>query len=298
LLRLMRPVLVLLLLSVSWLGMSAPAAAEGGFRQGVLWKVQRSGLRPSYVFGTYHIPDPDILRLPKAVLDPFRAADSVTIELEIAADTVAKLRHARQAAADRTLDRVLTPDLLEAAVAKAATYGLGRSQVLALKPWALADIFAQSPANLSQQAAGGLPLDLWLRREALRKAKPCYGLESAQEQIDMFDLMPLGVQAGLLESALHTRAEGQPSMRAFYLARDIGALEDYWESELARLRPDDAAMLDARFLTDRNRRMVTRMARRLFEGNAFIAVGALHLPGEGGVLRLLERQGYSVTAEY
>jgi uncharacterized protein len=298
LLRLMRPALMLLLLGVLWLGTSVPASAEGGFRQGVLWKVQRSGLRPSYVFGTYHIPDPDVLRLPKAVLDPFRAADTVTIELEITADTVAKLRHARQAAADRTLDRILAPGLLEAAVAKAATYGLGRSQVLTLKPWALADLFAQPPANLSQQAASGLPLDLWLRREALRKAKPCYGLESAQEQIDMFDLMPLGVQAGLLQSTLDMPAPDESSMRTLYLARDIGGLEAYWQGELARLRPEDASVLDARFLLDRNRRMVERMGRRLFEGNAFIAVGALHLPGEGGVLRLLEQQGYSVTAVY
>jgi hypothetical protein len=29
--------------------------------------------------------------------------------------------------------------------------------------------------------------------------------------------------------------------------------------------------------------------------SAFVAVGALHLPGEQGVLRLLERQGYRVT---
>lgn len=29
--------------------------------------------------------------------------------------------------------------------------------------------------------------------------------------------------------------------------------------------------------------------------SAFMAVGALHLPGEQGVLRLLEREGYVVT---
>jgi uncharacterized protein YbaP (TraB family) len=33
-------------------------------------------------------------------------------------------------------------------------------------------------------------------------------------------------------------------------------------------------------------------------GGAFIAVGALHLPGEQGLLRLLHQQGYALEAVY
>jgi hypothetical protein len=44
--------------------------------------------------------------------------------------------------------------------------------------------------------------------------------------------------------------------------------------------------------------MVERLRPRLAEGGAFVAVGALHLPGEEGILRLLERQGYRVTRLY
>jgi uncharacterized protein YbaP (TraB family) len=48
----------------------------------------------------------------------------------------------------------------------------------------------------------------------------------------------------------------------------------------------------------RNLLMVERMAMRLAEGNAFIAVGALHLPGDQGILHLLEQQGYKVRPLY
>ena len=53
-----------------------------------------------------------------------------------------------------------------------------------------------------------------------------------------------------------------------------------------------------RLIIDRNQRMVERMHKRLEEGNAFIAVGALHLPGEKGILRLLEHRGYRVRSIY
>ncbi len=41
--------------------------------------------------------------------------------------------------------------------------------------------------------------------------------------------------------------------------------------------------------------MVERILPRLAEGNALIAVGALHLPDEAGVLRLLEQRGYTIA---
>ncbi|HYQ72222.1 MAG TPA: TraB/GumN family protein [Gammaproteobacteria bacterium] len=40
------------------------------------------------------------------------------------------------------------------------------------------------------------------------------------------------------------------------------------------------------------------MQPHLKAGNAFIAVGALHLPGETGLLSLLEQRGYTVRAIY
>jgi uncharacterized protein YbaP (TraB family) len=44
--------------------------------------------------------------------------------------------------------------------------------------------------------------------------------------------------------------------------------------------------------------MADRMQARLNEGRAFVAVGALHLYGDRGVLALLERRGWSVTRVY
>ena len=49
-------------------------------------------------------------------------------------------------------------------------------------------------------------------------------------------------------------------------------------------------------VTARNTVMVDNAEPILADGSAFIAVGALHLPGEGGLIELFRKHGYSVTA--
>jgi len=44
--------------------------------------------------------------------------------------------------------------------------------------------------------------------------------------------------------------------------------------------------------------MIDRMQPYLLKGDAFIAVGALHLPGDDGIIENLNQQGYTITAIY
>ena len=58
---------------------------------------------------------------------------------------------------------------------------------------------------------------------------------------------------------------------------------------------DGYAEFEERIVTDRNRRMAERMQPMLTAGAAFVAVGALHLPGEEGIVALLREAGWTVT---
>ena len=49
-----------------------------------------------------------------------------------------------------------------------------------------------------------------------------------------------------------------------------------------------------RLVARRNRRMVERMLPGLRQGGVFVAVGALHLPGEEGLVALLRQEGFTV----
>jgi hypothetical protein len=51
-------------------------------------------------------------------------------------------------------------------------------------------------------------------------------------------------------------------------------------------------------LINRNLQMVERMIQQLQGGTTFVAVGALHLPGQKGLLQLLQDRGYTVSVVY
>jgi hypothetical protein len=86
-------------------------------------------------------------------------------------------------------------------------------------------------------------------------------------------------------------------MKSLYLKRDLKALYLYGQ----RYSFDDNSVyesLSKRILNDRNHIMADRMQPILEEGNAFIAIGAMHLPGKEGVLALLHGKKYRVSRVY
>ena len=163
-----------------------------------------------------------------------------------------------------------------------------------MKPWAV--LMALS----APRAGRGLFLDVALQYDATQRGKPTHGLETMQEQIAVFNGMSLDDQVVLLRDAVQNHALTQDAMEELtraYLKRDLSALLAISEKH----RPADArvhAAMMERLLVRRNANMAERMRVRLKEGNAFIAVGALHLPGDTGLLRLLSAAGYRVTRIY
>ena len=195
----------------------------------------------------------------------------------------------------RNLRSVLGEPLYRDSVRLMAQYGIGEAQVETMKPWALlATLSTPRPEN-------GVFLDLALYRNAVDQGKPVYGLERIEEQIGYFDAMPQADQIALLKDAVyhHDRLPAMfDELLNAYLARDLDALMRINERYLHEGDAQLAARFMVRFVDQRNRLMVERMQPRLREGRAFVAVGALHLPGPRGILRLLEQRGYRVSAVY
>jgi hypothetical protein len=271
---------------------TAPAAKHA---KGLLWKIEKTGVMPSYLFGTIHSDDPRVTALPDAVATAFDNSHSFTMEALIdSSSSILEMAEAMFFNDTRTLAGVLGKELYMRTIQAMHQHGLPVEGIEKQKPWVV--IMALS----MPQPKTGQFLDLMLKTRATLRDKPVYGLESVKEQIAVFDDLPMEEQITLLKETLGAQdkieAQFEELTRA-YLQRDLMGLMEITEEH--NPKPDALAerFMD-RLLAQRNVRMAERLTPRLKEGNAFIAVGAAHLPGPQGLLNLLEKVGYRVTSIY
>ena len=271
------------------------AVKEQDFNHGLLWKIETPGIAPSYLFGTYHTNDPRITTLPCPVKDVFDRASSYTMEVITNGAGIVSMAEAMFFNDGKTLKDVLGEPLYQKTLRTVgATETTKTGGINNMKPWAVMMLLS------SPREGRGLFLDMALQFDATHRGMPTYGLETMQEQIAVFNGMSLDDQIVLLRDAVQNYQLTQDAMEELtraYLKRDLSALLALNE----KFKPKDARvyadMMD-RLLVRRNANMAERMRVRLKEGNAFVAVGALHLPGDNGLLRLLSAAGYHVTRVY
>ncbi|HKU69559.1 MAG TPA: TraB/GumN family protein [Burkholderiales bacterium] len=274
-----------------------PAQAAERFGEGLLWRIEGKGAAPSHVLGTIHLADSRVTKLPPPVEREFKGARSLTIEAGLDPGNLVAVVNRMVYSDGRSLPAVAGDDLYKRAVALTDSLGLPEPLARQFKPWALA-LMLSSP----QQDPSSV-LDYMLARMAQEQGKTVLELESLDEQASIFDEMSEADQVALLRHAVThygRLAKDTARLTDVYLKRDLSAM---WRiSEESSSTSADAKRVNEvfaqRLIFDRNTRMVERMQPTLGQGRAFIAIGALHLYGDRGVLALLERQGYKVTRVY
>lgn len=271
------------------------AAAQATAQTGLLWRVQHPEGAVSHLFGTIHSEDSRVLKLPSEVRDAMESARSLTLEAVLDQSAMLEMSRAMFLPQDYSLRNLLGPDLFGEVETLLRDYGIPAHLVDSMKPWAIV-LTLSSP-----RAERGTFLDMELYKQARERGKPVHGLESIEEQIAYFDDMPLDDQIRLLEDSVEhydRLSEMHEALIGAWLERDLGRLEQLNDFYLSQSEPEVSELFNRRFIVDRNRLMVERMEAQLEQGEAFIAVGVLHLPGEKGLLRLLEERGYEVDAVY
>jgi uncharacterized protein YbaP (TraB family) len=137
-------------------------------------------------------------------------------------------------------------------------------------------------------------MDFYFYKKAKNAKKKVIGIETVDEQINALHSLNYQEQAELLIQSIQDIKRGPQSsnvdLMQFYLAQNLDSLLDM---------SDDNEMppkLYKAMITDRNIRMADRMAVFIHKQPTFIAVGAMHLPGDGGVIALLRKKGYTVES--
>lgn len=275
---------------------AAPAASQHpiSFDQGLLWKIVGPTGKSSYVFGTIHSDDPRVTQIPAPVQNALDVSSTFTMEMIAGGDAFLEMADRMFFKDGRTLPDVLGASLYAKTQSALRQRGLPTGDIERKKPWAVVMMLS------APKPKTGLFLDLALQMQATLNGKKIYGLETIGEQLAVFDELSMEDQIALLEGTLSMQDRFDRQLEAMinaYLARDLSRLMTLaTEHETNVSEIHDKLM--QRLLFQRNYRMVDRMAPRLKEGSAFIAVGSAHLPGNEGVLTLLAARGYQISRVY
>jgi len=274
------------------LGLALSAASVADVGQGLLWRIHKPKVPASYLFGTIHVDDKRVKQLSDAVKKRFDESRTVCLEILPDRETQVGIGLAMLLPEDVMLDTVLGDPLFVRLSLELNRRGITPMEALRLKPWA-AMVALSRP-----ESQGGYALDEQLYHWANHKYKRLCALETLDEQLAVFDQLTHADQIALLEDTLDhlpKLEEMNEELIQIYLKGDLDRI---YEKSLELNRTPDQGLskrLRESLIDRRNHTMLTRMKQHLEKGRAFIAVGALHLPGENGLIRLLIKEGYAVT---
>lgn len=282
---------------------ASPAERSERFTEGLFWKITKDGEYIGHIFGTFHSNDERVVKLPAAVRDVLVASSSFSMEAFPGARYFNPHWGFKNVIDDMMLPEGQSlPELIGAETYKRLEpllreKGVKPERILRLRPWAAMSELGTRKVSVRKKR--GKIMDHVLYELAADYARDLYQVETLEELMAAYYDFPLDAQIGLLHDRLaaYDGLEGIAEMMTVaYLREDLRGMLDLstrFISGESIAKGYDKVYLK-HVLNIRNIVMAHYMLAPLRRKKAFIAVGALHLHGEEGVLRLLENYGYTL----
>ena len=281
-------------------------AAQQPHATGILWHAVRGDARIT-LFGTFHLRH-DATEAHLAALSPFiDAADAVYLEMSNADAEALQVELANDPSLMFLTEGPTLPDLLgDADWARLAEEFKSRNIppfiAARFKPIWAAMMLGLGPCEAQSGALEAKGIDTLIGAYAAQAGKPSQSLEDGAAILRSLDDVPQEKQLDMLRLFFDLTIDPDDLMyttKARYLSQEIALLWEYSRKVSLEGGGDSAQedfdMFEEALLTKRNRDWVSVMTSDEFNGDIFVAVGAAHLPGDRGVLNLLESKGFRIT---
>ena len=254
------------------------------------WQAKKDDLTLT-ILGSVHVGDESMYPLPTQITDTLKESDGLIIETDIRKSEGVVYPPTTVTTAD-----VLNVEQKQLLTSISKSLGMPTQQLLSSPPWATSlSIQMQQLKNLGYGSASGV--DVTLANQASMADVPVISLEPLQFQIDLIARQKDSGKEWLLTSleefdqtdrVVHCLIES-------WKAGDESKLEDF--AELSEM----PAELEKAFLTDRNVDWANKLSANDWKldtkGNYLLVVGTLHLIGEGNLLELLKKKGFTVNQQ-
>ena len=295
--------ITMLVLIVSLVLIASVTAKEGKqeFTEGLFWKIEKDGEYVGHIFGTLHMNDARIGKLHDKVNKVLDESKSFAMEAFpsdhywnpyqggqlIKHDMVLPKGESLKEYVDEETFARIQEVLVD-------TLGMQPELVETLRPWAAMRSFA------IRAESNDVILDYALLERAADQRKELFQVESIEEFIVTLQEMPIDAQVALLKFTVNS----YPDMRGIiddmldaYLEQDLKAMYEISTRFIPR-EPENEQWREIylkHVIEIRNIVMEHYMRKPMRLKDTFIAVGAVHLYGDKGVLALMEKDGYTVS---
>lgn len=272
----------------------------------LLWKVSGNGLNePSYIIGTHHLAPFSIMDSIAGLRNAMNETRQVYGELKMSEmqspATMQQMQKTMMLEGDTTLTSLLSPeDFATANKFCKENLMMDLNMATKLKPaFLLNNVVVAAYIKHIGKFNPQEQLDTFFQSQATSNGKKVDGLETPEFQFNLlFNGYSLKRQAQLLMCTINnidTEVESLKKLTDAYMRQDLSTMlrisEERKGNQCDPLPGEEDAMI-----YDRNKAWSVKLPAIMKAAPTFVAVGALHLPGEKGLLNLLKKQGYTVEA--
>jgi len=280
--------LALLLSAVSW---TLPANQEELVDSALFWSIHKGGQDVGYLLGTIHSEDPRVLDFSEDLLGRLKSNRVFAMELVPDLPTLARLTEYMHYPPGQTLESVIGTERFKTLASALSAYSLPADFINQMKPWAAMMTLSTPPPET------GFFMDMSLSLRAAGNGLKVVGLETLEQQLSFLEEMPISMQLSLLDQAVTDFSqvtEVHDQMVDTYLENNLVSLTALTEEQLQIVGDEASDYFMESGINARNIRMADSLLSQLEDNTVFAAVGALHLPGEKGLINLLRKHGYEV----
>ncbi|MCG7562646.1 MULTISPECIES: TraB/GumN family protein [unclassified Pseudoalteromonas] len=270
--------------------------SQGAIAQPALWSVEKNGIT-SYLFGTVHVGDSAMHGLDPRIKAAIKSSQTVVVELNTEAISPLELQRKTLPFMQQKPGSTLKTSLSPVTYKQVKDYLSKRKIDIALfesyQPWSVMLTILQ----LEYQQAGfseDYGIDKQIIEYATHIKKPIMELESLEQQLGLFST--LGAQNdAMIADTLKQVEDFEQYFTQMITAWKQGNYQKL--NTFYKLSFDDSEYgqhAEQVMLIQRNNNWVATLTPRLAKSAHFIAVGALHLPQQHGLLTQLAERGFTV----
>ena len=284
-----------ILMLTGFTSLYAQSGKQKPLEKSLLWEISGNGLtKPSYLYGTIHMICKDDAALGDSLVAAIERSDRVYFEVDmdnlmemLSAFKDFKMRN------DTTLADLLSKEDYEKVkqYMESKSALLPFSQLETYKPMLASSLLMESGIGCEESVA----MEQLILEVAKKNRKRIEGLETMSYQASIFDSIPYKLQAQQLLKYVKDDGDKSGSDKQF-----DEMIEAYKEQDIEKLgkfvATDDGGLgnYEDILIYHRNRNWVEKLKKIMPEKALTIAVGAGHLAGEKGVIKLLRKEGYTV----